>query len=532
MGICPVGSTFRRADASRLCPSGVCGPAWPVHIRRAGNGGVSRRWAGTLSPDVATLVPTPAITAIYRRCAADQRRRGRGRGRPAGTPVASRPVNQMKTRLQSLGLLDRALRATTDEELDRRRRRPRRRPPRGRRAARGRRRDADAIRAAAAKGRIDGTMESLALVLTDACPGRLHRAARRPRRQPDERPAARGAARPHRAPRRRRHPPDAGLHARRRGGRVGGHPRPPQARRPGQAAPGRGAAPTGPGAPPSRRRRRARDDQGPRARSSSAASRPRPGARREQSARARRRRPEPDDPPASSRSSTQRDGRRSWSSSHAFVSRPPPKPVRLPSAPTTRWHGTTIGSGLRRWRRRPPGPCRRRRAAGPARRSSPSRRTGSCVSAVPRRRAGTPCRRDRAARRTRSRSPAKYSASWRAAVRQHGVAGSSGPSAGARPGRPFGKRTSRSARPTATSVSGPIGRVDDRVRAGRSRCLRSVAGSGAAGAAQRWCRAYERHGRHRSARSASTPRTRQADACTPRSVGRNTSGSPRPRIST
>jgi hypothetical protein len=74
----------------------------------------------------------------------------------------------MKTRLQSLGLLDRALRAASDEELD------------GAVAKLG---DdhreamerlvggevtADAIRAAAAKGRIDGTLESIGLVLTDA----------------------------------------------------------------------------------------------------------------------------------------------------------------------------------------------------------------------------------------------------------------------------------------------------------------------------------------------------------------------------
>jgi len=74
----------------------------------------------------------------------------------------------MKTRLQSLGLLDRALRATTDEELE------------TVVAALGEDHVAavqrltddtttpDAIRAAAARGRIDGGMESLALVLTDA----------------------------------------------------------------------------------------------------------------------------------------------------------------------------------------------------------------------------------------------------------------------------------------------------------------------------------------------------------------------------
>lgn len=74
----------------------------------------------------------------------------------------------MKTRLQSLGLLDRALRAMSDEELD---------------AAAGALDDDHreamervvggevtpaAIRSTATRGRIDGTLESIALVLTDA----------------------------------------------------------------------------------------------------------------------------------------------------------------------------------------------------------------------------------------------------------------------------------------------------------------------------------------------------------------------------
>jgi hypothetical protein len=74
----------------------------------------------------------------------------------------------MKTRLQSLGLLDRALRATSDDDLD---------------AAvtalgddhrealerlTGGEATADALRETAAKGRIDGTLESIGLVLTDA----------------------------------------------------------------------------------------------------------------------------------------------------------------------------------------------------------------------------------------------------------------------------------------------------------------------------------------------------------------------------
>jgi hypothetical protein len=74
----------------------------------------------------------------------------------------------MKTRLQSLGLLDRALRAAPDEELqtavaalgDDHREAVER--------LAGGEATPEAIRAAAAKGRLDGTMESLALVLTDA----------------------------------------------------------------------------------------------------------------------------------------------------------------------------------------------------------------------------------------------------------------------------------------------------------------------------------------------------------------------------
>jgi len=78
-------------------------------------------------------------------------------------------VNQVKSRLQALGLLDRAFANATDEELqttiD---------------ALNEEHRDAldelvggsaspNSIREAIAKGRLDGTMESAALVLTDAC---------------------------------------------------------------------------------------------------------------------------------------------------------------------------------------------------------------------------------------------------------------------------------------------------------------------------------------------------------------------------
>lgn len=82
-------------------------------------------------------------------------------------PIACAPMNQMKTRLQSLGLLDRALRAMTDDELtaaieglDEEHREAVERIAESS--------DTEAVRAAIAKGRIDGTMESLAMVITDA----------------------------------------------------------------------------------------------------------------------------------------------------------------------------------------------------------------------------------------------------------------------------------------------------------------------------------------------------------------------------
>ncbi len=82
-------------------------------------------------------------------------------------------MNQVKNRLQALGLIDRAFQSTTDDELD------------GAIEALGDEHrdaidellggaaegsvDAESIRTAIAKGRMDGTMESIALVLTDAC---------------------------------------------------------------------------------------------------------------------------------------------------------------------------------------------------------------------------------------------------------------------------------------------------------------------------------------------------------------------------
>jgi hypothetical protein len=74
----------------------------------------------------------------------------------------------MKTRLQSLGLLDRAIRSTSDEEFDTvvdelgdDHREALERLAGGI--------DATSIRTAATRGRMDGAMESIVMLLTDAC---------------------------------------------------------------------------------------------------------------------------------------------------------------------------------------------------------------------------------------------------------------------------------------------------------------------------------------------------------------------------
>lgn len=79
-------------------------------------------------------------------------------------------MNQVKTRLQSLGLLDRAFQGTTDDELtaavdalddDHR--------EALQQLVGGDAVDPAAVREAITRGRLDGTMESIALVVTDAC---------------------------------------------------------------------------------------------------------------------------------------------------------------------------------------------------------------------------------------------------------------------------------------------------------------------------------------------------------------------------
>lgn len=77
-------------------------------------------------------------------------------------------MNQAKSRLQALGLVDRALAATTDDELaalvaalSEEHTEAIERLVEGT--------TVDAIRAGAAKGRLNGTLETLVMVLTDAC---------------------------------------------------------------------------------------------------------------------------------------------------------------------------------------------------------------------------------------------------------------------------------------------------------------------------------------------------------------------------
>jgi len=85
-----------------------------------------------------------------------------------GRPIASRDVNQMKNRMQALGLLDRSFKAATDDEL----------------AAAIEALDddhreglesfvpeltPDGLRSGVKAGRIDGDMEAIAAVLTDLC---------------------------------------------------------------------------------------------------------------------------------------------------------------------------------------------------------------------------------------------------------------------------------------------------------------------------------------------------------------------------
>jgi hypothetical protein len=87
---------------------------------------------------------------------------------PARRPVSSRRVNQMKNRMQALGLLDRSFKAATDDEL-----------AAAIEALDDDHRDGldefvdelspDGVREGVKAGRIDGGMEAIAAIVTDAC---------------------------------------------------------------------------------------------------------------------------------------------------------------------------------------------------------------------------------------------------------------------------------------------------------------------------------------------------------------------------
>ena len=88
---------------------------------------------------------------------------------PPEWPVASCDVNQVKSRLQALGLLDRAFANASDDDLqtaiDALNEEHREALDELLEASA----DPETVRSVIAKGRLDGTMESTALVLTDAC---------------------------------------------------------------------------------------------------------------------------------------------------------------------------------------------------------------------------------------------------------------------------------------------------------------------------------------------------------------------------
>ena len=138
----------------------------------------------------------------------------------------------------------------------------------------------------------------------------------------------------------------------------------------------------------------------------------------------------------------------------ACISRPPPKPTRLPSAPITRWQGSTIANGLRpraaptsrtRSSPSPAGECEVLVGGGRGRRGSRSGRQH---------RTEEPLAGGASGRSNWLRSPAKYSRSC-AAARSSG-SGSGGLRAGAESDSPSGGHQ------RAEADSGPQRRVDRR----------------------------------------------------------------------
>ena len=88
---------------------------------------------------------------------------------PGRRQIASDHVNHVKTRLQALGLLDRAFSNATDAELTAALEQLSDEHREAVDELVGGQADPTKLREAAASGRLDGTLESIALVLTDAC---------------------------------------------------------------------------------------------------------------------------------------------------------------------------------------------------------------------------------------------------------------------------------------------------------------------------------------------------------------------------
>lgn len=106
------------------------------------------------------------VSASRRPAAVDDRSAPKG---SPELPVTSQAVNHVKNRMQALGLLDRAIKAATDEELstaiaalddDHRE---------GLESVVAGELDVDGVRDAVKTGRIDGGMEAIAAILSDAC---------------------------------------------------------------------------------------------------------------------------------------------------------------------------------------------------------------------------------------------------------------------------------------------------------------------------------------------------------------------------
>lgn len=84
-------------------------------------------------------------------------------------PVASHAVNHVKNRMQALGLLDRAIKAASDDELDSAIEALDEDHREGLAGVVDGELNANAVREAVKTGRIDGGMEAIAAILSDAC---------------------------------------------------------------------------------------------------------------------------------------------------------------------------------------------------------------------------------------------------------------------------------------------------------------------------------------------------------------------------